>query len=279
MTDTWHADREALELYSTGHLDDVRASSLEAHMLACAHCRGAIAPRVSSSQLDAMWRGVEDALDAPQPGIVERGLLRLGVREHIARLLAATPSLRLSWFLAEAFALGSAAFAAHHAAGTRAGGATLFLFLVLAALAPVAGVAAAFGPGVDPAYEIGIASPMRGDRLLFVRAAAVLVASIAIGGIAALALPGLDGTMALWLLPALGLTVATLAAGTWLHPIVAACSVGLVWLTGAAVASVAATDPLAPFHVAGQLASSLAIAASLLVLAHRRFAYGGRIAS
>jgi hypothetical protein len=81
------------------------------------------------------------------------------------------------------------------------------------------------------------------------------------------------------LLPALGLTLATLAAGTWLHPIVAACSVGLVWLTGAAVASVATTDPLAPFHVVGQLASSLAIAASLLVLAHRRFAYGGRIAS
>ena len=120
---------------------------------------------------------------------------------------------------------------------------------------------------------------MRGDRLLFVRATAVLVASFVIGGIAALALPRLDGAVALWLLPALGLTLATLALATWLRPIVAACSIGLVWLTVAAVASVATTDPLASFHVAGQLAYSLAIAASLLVLAHRRFAYGGRIAS
>ena len=131
-------------------------------------------------------------------------LLRLGVHEHVARLLAATPSLRLSWFFAEAFALGSAAFAAQNTAGTRAGGPALFLFLVLAALAPVAGVAAAFGPGIDPSYEIGVASPMRTDRLLFIRATAVLVASVLIGSIAAIALPGMDRTVTLWLLPGPG---------------------------------------------------------------------------
>lgn len=279
MSTTWHADPEALERYSTGHLDDVRASSLEAHLLACTHCRGALVARVPSSQLDAMWNTIEDTLDAPKPGIVERGLLQLGVHEHVARLLAATTSLRLSWFLAEAFALGSAAFAAQHTAGTRAGGATLFLFLVLAALAPVAGVAAAFGPGVDPAYEIGIASPMRGDRLLFVRATAVLGASILIAGIAALALPDLDWTVTLWLLPALGLTLSTLAVATWLQPIAAACTVGLAWLVVAAASSVATTDPLAPFHVVGQLVSTLAIVTSVLVLAQRRSAYEGRIPS
>ncbi|MGH2595362.1 MAG: zf-HC2 domain-containing protein [Actinomycetota bacterium] len=279
MSTTWHADPEALELYSTGHLDDVRASSLEAHLLACTHCRGAIAARVPRSQLDTMWNTIEDALDAPQPGIIELALLQLGVHEHVARLLAATSSLRLSWFLAEAFALGSAAFAAQHTAGTGAGGATLFLFLVLAALAPVAGVAAAFGPGVDPAYEIGIASPMRGDRLLFVRATAVLGASILIAGIAALALPDLDWTVTLWLVPALGLTLTTLAVATWLQPIVAACTVALTWLVVAAASSVATTDPLAAFHVVGQLVSTLAIVTSVLVLAQRRSAYEGRIPS
>lgn len=279
MSTTWHADPSMLGRYAAKELDDVRASSLEAHLLACERCRAALAPRVPIQQLDAIWNGIETALDAPQPGVVEHVLLRLGVHEHVARLLAATPSLRLSWFLAEAFALGSAAAAAQHNAGTGLAGASLFVFLVLAALAPVAGVAAAFGPGVDPAYEIGIASPMRGDRLLFTRATAVLIASIAIGGIAALALPGLGWTMALWLLPALGLTLATLAVATWLRPIVAACTVGLAWLVVAAAASAASTDPLAPFQVVGQLASIVAIVTSVLVLGQRRSAYEGRIPS
>jgi hypothetical protein len=279
MSTTWHADPAMLALYAAEDLDDVRASSLEAHLLACEHCRYALAPMVPTQQLDAMWNGIETALDAPQPGIVEQVLLRLGVHEHVARLLAATPSLRLSWFLAEAFSLGAASVAAQHNAGTGVAGASLFLFLVLAALAPVAGVAAAFGPGVDPAYEIGIASPMRSDRLLFIRATAVLIASVVIGAIAALALPGLDWTVALWLLPALGLTLATLAVATWLRPIVAACTVGLSWLMVAAAASVASTDPLAPFHVVGQVVSMLAIVTSVLVLAQRRSAYEGRIPS
>jgi hypothetical protein len=222
-----------------------------------------------------MWHAIETVLNAPQPGLVEQVLLRLGVHEHVARLLAATPSLRLSWLAAEAFALASAAFAAQTTVGTRAGGAALFLFLVLAALAPVAGVAAAFGPGVDPSYEIGVASPMRTDRLLFIRATAVLMASIAIGSLAAIALPGLDRTMALWLLPALGLTLATLAVATWLHPIVAAGVVGLGWVMFAAAVSMASADPLAPFRLIGQLASIASIVACLLILAQRHSVYEG----
>lgn len=193
MSATWHAEPAVLESYAAEDLDDVRASSLEAHLLACGHCREALAPMVPDRRLDAIWRGIETAVVAPRPGVVERTLLRLGVHEHVARLLSATPSLRLSWLLAEGFALVSAALAAQNAAGTRAGGPTLFLFLVLAALAPVAGVAAAFGPGVDPAYEVGIASPMRSDRLLFIRATAVLAASIAIGALASIALPAWTG--------------------------------------------------------------------------------------
>lgn len=89
----------------------------------------------------------------------------------------------------------------------------------------------------------------------------------------------MDGTVALWLLPALALTLATLAVGTWLAPIVAACVVGLGWMVFAAVLSIASTDPLAPFHTAGQVVFMLAIVASVVVLAQRRSAYEGRIPS
>jgi hypothetical protein len=277
MSTTWHADPASIARYVSDDLDDINASSLEAHILTCEPCRETLAAMMPTAQLDGMWHAIETVLDAPQPGFVEQVLLRLGVHEHVARLLAATPSLRLSWFSAEAFALASAAFAAQNAAGTRAGGAALFLFLVLAALAPVAGVAAAFGPGVDPSYEIGVASPMRTDRLLFIRATAVLIASIAIGSLAAIALPGLDRTMTLWLLPALGLTLATLAVATWLHPIVAASVVGLGWVMFAAAVSVASADPLAPFRLVGQLASVVSIVACLLILAQRHSVYEGEV--
>ncbi len=277
MNSTWHADPALIARYVSDNLDDINASSLEAHILTCALCRETLTAMAPTAPLEGIWQAIETVLNAPQPGFVEQVLLRLGIHEHVARLLAATPSLRLSWFAAEAFALASAAFAAQNTAGTYAGGTALFLFLVLAALAPVAGVAAAFGPGVDPSYEIGIASPMRTDRLLFIRATAVLVASIAIGSFAAIALPGLDRTMTLWLLPALGLTLATLAVATWLHPIVAASVVGVVWVMFAAAVSVASADPLAPFRLNGQLASVVSIVACLLILAQRHSVYEGEI--
>ena len=120
---------------------------------------------------------------------------------------------------------------------------------------------------------------MRSDRLLVIRATAVLTASILIGGTASLLLPGLDRTMALWLLPALGLTLSTLAVATWLQPIVAACTVGTGWLAVGVAASVATADPLAVFQVLGQVLSTLAIVTSLLVLVQRHSAYEGRIPS
>jgi hypothetical protein len=276
VSTAWHADPGMLSSYAEGDLDDVRATSLEAHLLSCGQCRETLAPLVSPAPLDAIWHGIERTLDAPGVGVVERVLVWLGVREYVARLLAATPSLRLSWFFAEAIALGSAAIAATRATGTDMAVPALFVFLVLAALAPVAGVAAAFGPGVDPAYEIGVAAPMRSDRLLYIRASAVLATSFVIAGLATLALSSVDRSVALWLLPALGLTLATLAAATWMRPITAACAVGLAWIVLAAVGSVATTDPLAAFHLTAQAAYVLAIAASVLVLARRRSAYEGR---
>jgi putative zinc finger protein len=279
VTTTWHADPALIASYAADDLDDVRASSLEAHLLSCERCRHILASAAPREPSDATWRGIERELDAPHTGLVEQCLLRLGVREHVARLLAATPSLQLSWFLAEALALGSAAVAATRSVGTDMAVPTLFVFLVLAALAPVAGVAAAFGPGIDPAYEVGVAAPMRGDRLLFIRAAAVLSTSLAIASVAALALPGFDRSVALWLLPALGLTLATLALAAWMRPIVAACAVGLAWLLIAALGSVATADPLAAFHLIAQLTYAAAIVGSSLVLIRRHAATEGRIPS
>ncbi|HJR96657.1 MAG TPA: zf-HC2 domain-containing protein [Actinomycetota bacterium] len=272
MTPTWHADAATLERYADGDLDDVRAASLEAHLLTCGRCREELTPSVPLASLDRAWAGVIDAIDAPRPGVVEHALLGLGVPEHLARLLAATTSLRASWLVSEALALSFAVIAANGAAG-RDADIAVFLFLVVAALLPVAGVAVAFGPGVDPIYELGTAAPMPGDRILLMRATAVLATSVSITALAALALPGLDAIAVAWLLPSLGLTLATLALGTWCRPVVAAATVVLTWIGLSAAAALGTQDRLAVFRPAGQAACLAAIVVSAVVLAHRHSVY------
>jgi hypothetical protein len=269
MTTTWHADEELLARYAAGEIDDARAYSVEAHVLACETCRSTLARSTDRTQLDRMWIEVADVLDAPRPGIVERGLVRFGVRRHIARLLAATPSLRLSWFAAEAVALGFAVLSTNAAHGGRREDLALFAFLIVAALLPVAGVAASYGPGVDPTYEVGLAAPMRSFRLLMIRSAAVLGTSIVVAGAAALALPDLNWTAAAWLLPSFGLTMSSLALSTYVRPLVACGTVTLVWMSASVVAMQRA-DQFAAFRGGSQIVFVVLIALSAWVLAQRR---------
>lgn len=273
MTTTWHADADLLAGYADGSIDDARAYSLEAHLLVCGTCRSSLVVRAEPNILDRAWAGVVDALDAPRRGIVERGLVSLGVRDHVARLLAATPSLSLSWFAAEAIALGFAVIAANAATADGRGDLGLLLFLVVAALLPVGGVAAAFGPGVDPTYELGLSSPLHSYRLLLIRSTAVLASTVALASVAALALPALDWHAAAWLLPSLALTLATLALSTWVRPLVAAGSITLAWVFVSIVAAYDRADRLFVFHEGGQIAFLVLVALSVLALARRREAF------
>lgn len=273
---TWHADDATLARYAAADLDDTRASSIESHLIACDRCRTTVGTIVPTERLDRMWSGVVAVLDAPRPGVVERALTGIRVPEHVARLLAATPSLRLSWFAAEAFVLTFAVVASTWATGPGQEAAR-FAFLMLGALLPVAGIAVAFGPGVDPTYEIGLAAPMRSDRLLLLRAAAVLIASVTITGVAALAMPGLGAAAAAWLLPSLGLSLGVLAVGTVLPPIASAVSVASAWLTVAVIAAVGAGDRMVTFRAGGQLLSVVAIVVSAVVLLRRHTTYEERI--
>jgi hypothetical protein len=185
----------------------------------------------------------------------------------MARLLAATPSLRLSWFLAVAAALGFAVMAARGAEGGA------LVFLVVAPLLPVAGVAAAYGRAMDPTFEIGLASPTGGFRLMLIRATAVVATSAALAGLAALGLPQLSWTAAAWLLPALALTVLTLALSTAASAYGAAGAVSLVWVVGVTVTERLATEPYAAFGLGAQVLFGAIIVASVLVLIARREAF------
>lgn len=264
---SWHADDAMLARYAAGALDDARAFSLEAHLLACDQCRARTEPLAEQRRLETVWTGVQELVDAPRPTPVERVLVRLGVRDHVARLLAATPSLTLSWLAAVALCLAFGVVAAH------ASGRGLAVFLALAPLLPLASVAAAYGPWLDPTYELGLAAPFRTFSLLLLRASVVLVTTTALTGAAALAVPQHDWRAAAWLLPALGLVLVSLALTTWVPAAWAFGGVAACWIGGVMVTRAASGDAYVAFEAPVQAAFAALAGAAAIVLARRLQAF------
>jgi anti-sigma factor RsiW len=258
---TWHAPSDLLAAYAGGDLGDVQASSTEAHLAACPQCRAEIAALVEETFLVRSWEAVEARLDAPRPGPAEATLVRVGIPEHTARLLGATPALRLSWLLACALVLAFAVWAASEREQGE------YWFLVLAPLLPLAGVALAYGPDVDPTYEIGLAAPMRSFGLLLTRAIAVLAATGLMALAAGLVLDGAQWSAAAWLAPSLGLTLASLALSTRASPAAAFGGLAVLWMAGAGAGWRWAQEPLDLFGPSGQLCFVLLAAFAALVLA------------
>jgi signal transduction histidine kinase len=159
---------------------------------------------------------------------LDRALMRLGIHDDAARIVAATPALRASWLIAASIATLFAI------SGEHADPRMLTVLLVLAPVLPVAGVAAAYGPWSDPMYEVTQATPASGFRVLLLRSIAVLSAAGVLVTAAALALPGAGPTAVAWVLPALGLCAASLTLATFVPLRQAALLVIGTWLVLAA---------------------------------------------
>jgi hypothetical protein len=165
------------------------------------------------------------------------------------------------------FVLLFAAYATHLAVGRSA----VDLFLALAPLIPVAGVALAYGQMVDPAHETTVAAPVDGFRLLLIRSCAVTTASALLALVVDMVMPSPQYT-AIWLLPALALTLATLAVGTRLPLWMAAAAVAGAWVLILIVLA-GRSLPGAAFQPAAHLYYVAVIALAGLVLSRRRDLY------
>ena len=193
------------------HADDA------AHVAACADCQAREGVRGLDVDLDRAWLGVAAAVSGRRFGPVERLAGRLLRSPGLARALLTTPSLLLSWVLASLVVLAVGAWA------TRATG-TPWVALLAPALAG-AGIAYAYGPGVDPAFEL--------SRTMAVADRVVLLAR----GLAVFGLNALLG-----LAVSLGSAAATELTWRWLVPMTAVCALALAAATasGSANAGVAA---------------------------------------
>ncbi|WP_406125736.1 zf-HC2 domain-containing protein [Streptomyces canus] len=266
---SWHVAEGDLRAYAQGELTAPLLWSADTHLAACAECRGLLADVSDPVALDAGWERLDAELDAPRPGWFESLLTRAGIADHTARLLAATPVLRRSWLAAVVFLLLTTVGAVRTTESPT-------LFLALAPLLPLVGVALSYGPALDPTYEMTVVAPTHGFRLLMIRTLAVLVAGLGLNGLATLALPGYGLRALAWLLPALALTATGLALTPRLGPVLAPSLVGGAWvavLLAAQAAQQTAADPLAPFTAAGQgvAGAVAALAAGLLFLLRDRF--------
>lgn len=256
---TWHLDPAQVRGYADGSLGGARGASVEAHVLACGPCRALVAAVVPPRRLAQVWEAVQESVDAPRRTWVERLLLRLQVPDHDARLLAAAPSLQMSWLLSLTVVLGFAAAAA--AADERA----LRFFLVIAPLVPVLGVAGAYGRGIDPTYETTLATPYPTYRLLLLRVVAVLVVSLAVtAGLSVLVASGWNAMA--WLLPSLAMVGVVLVLTRFVDLPVAAGAVAVVYVAAIIGAVTRHREVVDLFAGSGQLVSLAVATVSLAVV-------------
>lgn len=263
-TTSWHLDPDLAERYADGALGSVLVASVEQHLLGCADCRALLAPHADTRRLDAVWADVLERVEQPQQTLLERVLCLVGVSGPTARLVAATPSLRGAWVAGMTLLLGLALVAAYvdpHGVA---------VYLAITPLLPMAGVALAYGPAADPAFEIAAATPYSQLRLLALRTAFVVTTTLVPATVAGLLLPGSPLLAVAWLGPGLALTVGTVALSTRVAPHVAAVGLAALWLVVSLRALAPSRDPLLALSSPVLAVSAAVLAAAAAVLVVRR---------
>ena len=169
--------------------------------------------------LDRVWVNVAAEVWCRSPGRLERTAARLLRSPGLARALVATPSLLLPWLISSVVVLGVGV-------GAEVSAGQPLVWLIAPVLAAV-GMAYAYGPGVDPAWELSCSMAISDRLVLLTRAVAVFTVN-AVFGLAASVLT--LGTRA-------SADAAPVTFG-WLIPMAAVCALTLAVAVAARSASI-----------------------------------------
>ncbi|MET8124492.1 hypothetical protein ABZV67_05560 [Streptomyces sp. NPDC005065] len=280
----WHVGARLARRYASGTAAETEAWSLEKHVEACEGCAARVSAAVrgqgaAAAVVDEVRAAVvaaagqTDRAEAARESVAARGSTRVPAspppsapRHYRAPLLApalraAGPALRGPWLasvLLMAAAAVALAYGARSGTGAVAGLPARQLLLLIAPVLPLAGVGVAYGRHADPVYELAASTPSGGLRLLLIRTAAVLGLSVPLLTAAGAVLPasaGAPGAVA-WLLPAVAMTLAALALGSYTGCRTGASSVTAAWALAVVVPSAGA--PLGPEALADGAARYLA---------------------
>ncbi len=166
-------------------------------------------PAPADVDLERVWAAVAAQVWRREPGLPERGLARLLRSPGLARALLSTPSLLVPWLIASGVVFAAGALAT-------IGTGTPWVPLLAPAIAG-AGIAYAYGPGVDPAYELSMSMAVSDRMVLLARVLAIFFID-AVLGLAASAFSATAAGLAFgWLVPmtavsGLALAVAVVAS-------------------------------------------------------------------
>jgi hypothetical protein len=215
----WHIDSEDLAAYAGGTAGAVTMSSIEAHLLACEHCRAALGTHLDrpASGDDRVWAGIVERVD--------RGNRLVAWSSRMLVVSISSPPLAFVTLLLAALLVGFVCVArlcdARHATT---------MLVSLGPLVPLVGAHLAFGRSVDPAGTMSAAAPLAAGRVAAARALVVTVIAC-LAGIAISPLTTLGPQESVvWLLPALALSATCVAIATYVESTVPTIVFGIAWL-------------------------------------------------
>ena len=193
--------------------------------------------------LGRVWTAVAAEVWRRPSGRIERVATRLLRSPGLARALVTTPSLLLPWLISTAVVFGAGAL-------VRLGPGQPAVWLVAPAVA-AAGIAFAYGPGIDPAWELSSSCAVSDRVVLLTRAVAVFALNAALGLIASAASGAAAALTFGWLLPMTAASALALAAAVTARSAIVGAGAGVAaWVitvlgtqTAAGRLTVAVTNP------------------------------------
>jgi hypothetical protein len=180
--------------------------------------------------LNRVWTNVAAEVWRRHPGRLERTATKLLRSPGLARALLTTPSLLLPWLIATTAILAVGAL-------VQAASDQPLVWLIAPAVAAV-GIAFAYGPGIDPAWELSCSCAVSDRMVLLTRAVTVFAVNAVLG------------------LAASATTIGTTASGhaaqltfAWLIPMTAVCALALAVAVAARSATVGAGTGVAAWVI------------------------------
>lgn len=153
--------------------------------------------------LDRVWAGVAAEVWRRRPGWTERTAARLLRSPGLARALVTTPSLLVPWLISTVVAFG--------VGGLVSIGPGQPLVWLIAPGAAAVGIAFAYGPGTDPAWELSLSCAVPDRTVLFARGAAVFAVDAVLGLLASTVSGAAAALTFGWLVPMTAVSALALA--------------------------------------------------------------------
>ena len=214
--------------------------------------------------LDRVWTGVAAEVWRRHPGRLERTAARLLRSPGLARALVTTPSLLLPWLISTVVVFGVGALVS-------LGPGQSLVWLIAPAVAAV-GIAFAYGPGIDPAWELSSSCAVPDRMVLLTRVVVVFALNAVLGLLASVASGAAAALTFGWLLPMTAVSTLALAAAVAARSAAVGAAAGVAaWVitvlagqtaSGQLTASVTSAEAYLPYHAVAACCTAAAMYAA-----------------